>query len=70
MIKIIEQLKEQRKKAEKTFIENCLIRRGSPLNSPVPDVDSYLDDICDLNKAISILENHGLLKNDIQTSNT
>jgi hypothetical protein len=62
MRKIIEQLKEQKEKAEKTFIKNCLIKRASPPNSPVPDTDSYLDEICDLTEAISILENYGACK--------
>ena len=59
MKRIIEQLKEQREKAKETFIENCLITRASPPNSPVPDTDSYLGEIYELNQAISILQNHG-----------
>jgi hypothetical protein len=62
MERIIEQLKEQREKVKETFIKNCLIRRASPPDSPVPDTDSYLDEIYNLNQAISILENHGACK--------
>jgi len=62
MERIIEQLKEQREKAKETFIKNCLIRRASPPDSPVPDTDSYLDEIYNLNQAISILQNHGACK--------
>jgi hypothetical protein len=57
MRRIIEQLKEQREKAEKTFVENCLIKRASPVNSPIPDTDSYLEEVYELNQAISILQN-------------
>ena len=53
MRKIIEGLKEQREKAEKTFIKNCLIKRASLVNSAIPDTESYLDDVCELNEAIS-----------------
>jgi hypothetical protein len=58
MIEIIEQLKEQRQKAKDIFIENSLIKRASVVNSPLPDTESYLEEIYSLNKAISILENH------------
>jgi len=57
MRKIIEQLKEQREKAEKTFIENSFIKRNCNINVPCPDVDADLDAIGVLNQAISILEN-------------
>jgi hypothetical protein len=59
MRKIIEQLRDQREKAKDIFIENSLIKRASVVNSPLPDTESYLDEIYSLNKAISILENHG-----------
>lgn len=62
MEKIIEQLKEQRENVKDTFIKMSLIRRASPPNSPVPDVDSYLDEIYNLNQAISILQNHFAVK--------
>lgn len=65
MERIIEKLKEQREKAKETFIKNCLIRRASPPDSPVPDTGSYLDEIYDLNQAISILQNHGACKEPI-----
>ena len=57
MRKIIEQLKEQREKAKDTFIKNSFIKRNCQPDSPCPDTDSYLNDIGELNKAISILEN-------------
>ena len=63
MREIIEHLKEQREKAEKTFIENSLIKRNCLHDDPWPDVDSYLDAISELNEAISILENHNACKN-------
>ncbi len=62
MRKIIEGLKEQRVKAEQTFIKNCLIKRASVVNSPIPDTESYLDDVHELNEAISVLENHTMQK--------
>jgi tRNA splicing ligase len=62
MRKIIEGLKEQREKAKDIFIENCLIKRASPVNFPIPDTDSYLDDVAELNEAISVLENHLMQK--------
>lgn len=62
MERIIELLKEQREKAKETFIKNCLIRRAAPPDSTVPDADSYLDEIYNLNQAISILQNHGAYK--------
>lgn len=68
MRKIIEGLKEQREKAKDTFIENCLIKRVSLINSPVPDTESYLDDIAELNEAISVLENH-LMQKPCKTEN-
>ena len=62
MRKIIEQLKEQREKAKDTFIENCFIKRNCKSDAPCPDTDSYLDDIGELNEAISILENKSACK--------
>lgn len=58
MIKIIEYLKEQRNKAEKTFIEHSLIKRVSLNNSCIPDVDSDLNKIAEFNEAINVLENY------------
>ena len=62
MERIIEQLKEQREKAKDTFIKSCLIKRAAPPYSPVLDTDSYLEEIYELNQAISILQNHGTCK--------
>lgn len=39
MRKIIEGLKEQREEGEKAFIKYSLIKRSSPINSAIPDVD-------------------------------
>ena len=57
MKNIIEHLKEQREKAERTFIENSLIKRNCKNDEVSPDTNSYLDDIAELNEAISVLEN-------------
>jgi hypothetical protein len=59
---IIEQLKEQREKAKDTFIENSFIKRNCKPDAPCPDTDANLDAIAELNRAISILENHSLIK--------
>ena len=59
MRRIIEQLKEQRVKAEQTFIKNSFIKRNCKIDAPCPDTDADLDTIAELNKAISILENYG-----------
>ena len=60
--KIIEQLKEQRVKAEQTFIKNSFAKRNSKIDAPCPDTDADLDAIGELNLAISILENYGAVK--------
>lgn len=65
MRRIIEQLKEQRKKAERTFIENSFIKRNCKIDAPCPDTDADLDAIAELNEAISILENHGATKEPV-----
>lgn len=57
MERIIEQLKEQREKAEKSFIENSIIVHRARLDSPVPDAKADLEMIIELNQAISVLEN-------------
>tara|TARA_R110000796_G_scaffold119747_2_gene233880 strand:- start:235 stop:444 length:210 start_codon:yes stop_codon:yes gene_type:complete len=62
MRRVIEGLKEQRVKAEKAFIMSCLIKRTSPINLPVPDTESYLDEIRELNEAIGVLENDTMQK--------
>ncbi len=58
MNRIIEMLKEMKGKEEARFIENSLIKRASPIDSPVPDTNAYLERIVELNEAISVLENH------------
>ena len=57
MERIIQQLKEQREKAEKTFIKNSFIKRNCKIDAPCPDTDADLDAIAELNQAISVLEN-------------
>ena len=66
MRKIIEQLKQQREKAEKTFIKNSFIKRNCKIDAPCPDVDADLDAISELNQAISILENATMAKEQNQ----
>ena len=58
MNRIVEVLKEMKVKEEQEFIAKSLIKRASANDSPVPDVDSYLDWIVELNEAISVLNNH------------
>ena len=65
MRRIIEQLKEQREKAEKTFIKNSFIKRNCKIDAPCPDTDADLDRIAELNEAISILENYGAAKETV-----
>ena len=65
MEKTIRTLKELKEKAERSFIKNSLIRKLSVQNSPVPDTESYLDDIYELNGAISVLESHGMAKKPV-----
>ena len=62
MERIIQQLKEQRVKAEQTFIKNSFVKRNCKIDAPFPDTDADLDAIGELNQAISILENHGACK--------
>ena len=62
MKRIIQHLKEQREKAEQTFIKNSFIKRNCKLDAPCPDVDADLDTISELNQAISILENYDAAK--------
>ena len=61
----IQQLKEQREKAEKTFIKNSFVKRNCKIDAPFPDVDADLDAIGELNQAISILENYGAVKEPV-----
>jgi hypothetical protein len=56
MNKIIEQLKQQRERAEHKFVEMSVIKRYSKEDEPCPDTESYLDEIIALNKAIAVLE--------------
>ena len=65
MRRIIEQLKEQRVKAEQTFIKNSFIKRDCEIDAPCPDTDADLDAIGELNQAISILENYGAAKEPV-----
>ena len=65
MERIIKKLKEQREKAEKTFIKNSFIKRNCKIDAPCPDVDADLDAIFELNQAISILENYGAAKEPV-----
>ena len=65
MERIIQQLKEQREKAEQTFIKNSFIKRNCSIDAPCPDVDADLDAIDELNQAISILENYGAVKEPV-----
>lgn len=62
MERTIRTLKEMRDKAERSFIDNSLIRRNSLIDSPVPDTEADLDTIAELNEAISVLENHSMKK--------
>ena len=65
MRRIIEQLKEQREKAEQTFIKNSFIKRNCRIDAPCPDTDADLDAIGELNQAISILENYDAAKKPV-----
>ena len=65
MEKIIQQLKQQREKAKEAFILNSFIKRNCKINEPCPDTDADLDDIGELNQAISILENYGAAKEPV-----
>lgn len=60
MNKIIEQLKQQRERAEHKFVEMSVIKRYSKedMGLKCPDTDSYLDEIIALNKAIAVLEDY------------
>ena len=58
MNRIIKHLKELREKSKDAFVENSLIKRNCKSDEPCPDTTSDLDDIAELNEAISILENN------------
>jgi hypothetical protein len=62
MDRIIKMLEEMRVMDERIFIDKSLIKRGGLIDSPVPDTDSYLDRIIDLNEAISVLNHHSMQK--------
>ena len=57
MIRIIEELKQHREKAKHKFVEMSIIRRYCK-EDVCPDTDSYLDEVIELNEAISVLEHH------------
>ena len=65
MERIIQQLKEQRVKAEQTFIKNSFVKRNCKIDAPCPDTDGDLDTIYELNQAISILENYATSKEPV-----
>ncbi|NRB62854.1 MAG: hypothetical protein HRU40_07475 [Saprospiraceae bacterium] len=48
-------------KEEQNFIKNSLIKRAS-VTMDVPDVDTDLERIAELNEAISVLNNHSMQK--------
>ena len=56
MKRIIKHLKELREKSKDAFVENSLIYRNCKIDKPCPDPNCDLDDIAELNEAISILE--------------
>lgn len=58
MEKVIKQLKEIRDKKKEQFVEESIIVSEAYPNSPVQDPQRTLKEILELNKAISILENH------------
>jgi len=62
MSRIVRMLEEMKVKEEQEFISKSLIKRASVIDSPVPDVDSYLERIVELNEAISVLNNHLMQK--------
>ena len=62
MNRIVRMLEEMKVKEEQEFISKSLIKRASVIDSPVPDVDSYLERIVELNEAISVLNNHLMQK--------
>ena len=65
MERTIRVLKEMREKAERSFIDNSLIVRNTRGDRPIPDTDSDLEMIAELNQAISILENATMAKEPV-----
>ena len=71
MKRIIKHLKELREKSKDAFVENSLIKRNCKSNEPCPDTNCDLDNIAELNEAISILEStemHKTPKRDYEST--
>ena len=63
MERTIRTLKEMREKSERNFIDNSLIVMNTKgIDRPIPDTQSDLEMIAELNQAISILENSTMVK--------
>ena len=63
MERTIRTLKETREKSERNFIDNSLIVMNTKgIDRPIPDTQSDLEMIAELNQAISILENSTMAK--------
>jgi len=63
MERTIRTLKETREKRERNFIDNSLIVMNTKgIDRPIPDTQSDLEMIAELNQAISILENSTMAK--------
>jgi hypothetical protein len=62
---IITILKGLRKLEEKRFVSNSItVYQTMTKDRPIPDTESSLQMIIQFNVAISILENHGMAKNN------
>ena len=59
MIRIIEELKQQREKAKQKYIELSIANRERTTVFET-DTESYLDKIIELNDVIIVLENHSM----------
>ena len=63
MERTIRTLKEMREKSKINFIDNSLIVMNTKeIDRPIPDTQSDLEMIAELNQAISILENAAMAK--------
>ena len=63
MERTIRTLKEMREKSERNFVDNSLIVMNTKgIDRPIPDTQSDLEMISELNQAISILENSAMAK--------
>ena len=63
MERTIRTLKEMREKSKINFIDNSLIVMNTKgIDRPIPDTQSDLEMIAELNQAISILENATMAK--------